>query len=157
MTLNNGKRIVAFRLLSLVTTALFVVYMLLAYFARVFSSLIDSDILDLISVVVSVLYLISVLWPLIRQYKYIYFSDDGNSVILRWYSVGLISGESKSIEIPKNAFAGFEISTKNLGFYRYIILYQFFQNKKAGYPPVPVTALDSAQLKKITDALLMYK
>lgn len=156
MTLHNGKIIVIFRILSLITTALFVVYMLLAYFAKILDRYMPSDTLNLITIIISALYLTSVLWPVIWQYKYIYFSDDGNSVILRWYSVGLISGESKSIEIPKNAFAGFETSDKFFGLYRYITLYQYFQNRRAGYPPVIITALKTRQVKKITDALKCY-
>ena len=157
MTLHNGKKIVALRLLSLITTVLFVIYILLAYFAKVFYHTISSNTLDLITVIISVLYLTSVLWPVIFQYKYIFFSDDGNSIILRWYSVGLISGESKSIEIPKNVFAGYEINKKNFGFYKYIVLYQTFQNRRAGYPPVTITALGIQQIKKITDSLDSYK
>lgn len=157
MTLDNGKRLVSFRILSLITTVLFVVYMLLAYFAKILGRYMPSDTLNLITIIISALYLSSVLWPVIWQYKYIYFSDDGNSIILRWYSVGLISGESKSIEIPKNAFAGFEKSKKYFGFYSYITLYQYFQNRRAGYPPVIITALKNRQIKKIIEALECYK
>jgi len=143
--------------LSLVTTALFVVYILLAYFARVFRNSIPSDILDLMTIIISVFYLLSILWPVIWQYKYIYFSDDGKLIILRWYSIGLVSGESKSIEIPKEAFAGFEITKKYLGLFQYITLYQNFQNRRAGYPPVIINALSRQQYEKIAHALSLYK
>ena len=81
--------------------------MLLAYFAKVFRNSIPSDILDLMTIIITVFYLLSILWPVIWQYKYIYFSDDGKMIILRWYSIGLVSGESKSIEIPKETYAGY--------------------------------------------------
>lgn len=157
MTFHNGKKIVFFRLLSLVTTVIFVIYILLAYFARVLTRYVPSDTLDFSTIIVTLLYLTSVLWPIIRQYRYIYFSDDGNSVILRWYSVGLISGESKSIEIPKNSFAGYQIEKKLFGSYQYITLYQYFQNRRAGFPAVSVNALSVKQIKKITEILERYK
>jgi len=155
MTFHNGKKIVVFRLLSLITTALFVIYMLLAYFAKVIKT--PSHLLDLITVVITVLYLLSILWPVIWQYKYIYFSDDGRMIIMRWYSVGLISGESKSIEIPKEVFAGYEITEKYLGLFHYITLYQNYQNRRAGYPPVVINALGRQFRDKIIKALELYK
>ncbi len=157
MTFHNGKKIVALRLLSLVTTALFVVYMLLAYFAKVFRNSIPSNILDVMTIIITVFYLLSILWPVIWQYKYIYFSDDGKMIILRWYSIGLISGESKSIEIPKETYAGYGITKKHFGLFHYITLYQNFQNRRAGYPPVIINALSRQQREKIVHALEPYK
>lgn len=157
MTLHNGKRIVFFRLLSLVATVLFVIYMLLAYFADELSRYLDSRTITIISAVVVVLYIMVILWPMIRQIKYIYFSDDGRSVIIRWYSIGLMSGESHSIEIPKETFSGYEITGKLGGFYRYITLYQTVQSHRAAYPPVVITSLHKEEIRKISEALARYK
>lgn len=157
MTLHNGKRIVFFRLLSLVATVLFVIYMLLAYFADELSRYLDSSTITIISAVVVVLYILVILWPMIRQIKYIYFSDDGHSVIIRWYSIGLMSGESHSIEIPKETFSGYEITGKLGGFYRYITLYQTVQSHRAAYPPVVITSLHKEEIRKISEALARYK
>ena len=134
---------------------LFVVYMLLAYFAKVIK--IQSAILDLMTVIITVLYLLSILWPVIWQYKYIYFSDDGRMIILRWYSIGLVSGESKSIEILKEAFAGYEITEKYFRLFHYITLYQNYKNNRAGYPPVVINALGRQSREKIAKALELYK
>jgi len=157
MTFHNGKRIVFFRLLSLVATVLFVIYMLLAYFAEELSRYLSSGTIALITAGVVTLYVLVILWPMIRQYKYIYFSDDGRSVIIRWYSIGLMSGESHSIEIPKESFSGFEITGKLGGFYKYITLYQTVQNHRAAYPPVVISSLHKDEIKKISEALAHYK
>lgn len=157
MTFDSGKKIVAFRFLSLVSTALFVVYMLLAYFDGILGRVVPSSTLTLMTIAIVFLYLLTILWPLLRKYKYIYFTNDGKSIILRWYSIGLILGESKSIEIPKESFAGCEITQKLWGFYKYITLYQIFQNHRAAYPPVAITSLSSKQIRIITEALECYK
>jgi len=157
MTFNNGKRIVVFRLLSLISTVIFVIYMLLAYFAAVLGKYLTSTQLTIITVAITTTYILIIFWPAIRQYKYIYFTDDGRSVVLRWYTIGLMSGESKSIEIPKEYFAGYEITRKLSGLYCYITLYQIFQNRKGSYPPVSISALGSKEIKKITEALDSYK
>jgi len=148
---------VIFRLLSLISTALFVVYMLLAYFDGILGRIIPSPMLTLMTIAIAFVYMLIILWPLIRQYKYIYFTDDGLSIILRWYSIGLMSGESHSIEIPKEWFADFEITRKRSGLYKYITLYQVFQNRKAAYPSVAINSLGSKEIKKITEALERYK
>lgn len=157
MTFHNGKRIVFFRLLSLVSTVLFVIYMLLAYFADELSRYLDSRTITFITAGVVAIYVLVILWPMIRQYKYIYFSDDGRAVIIRWYSIGLMSGESHSIEIPKESFSGFEITGKLGGFYKYITLYQTVQSRRAAYPPVVITSLNNIEIKKISEALACYK
>lgn len=157
MTFNNGKRIVVFRLLSLISTVIFVIYMLLAYFAAILGRHMSSEQITITTVAVTTVYILIISWPAIRQYKYIYFTDDGRSIVLRWYTIGLLSGESKSIEIPKEFFAGYEITRKVRGLFSYITLYQVFQGRKGSYPPVSVTALGSKEIKKITEALDSYK
>ena len=56
--------------------------------------------LTMLTVAVTVAYLLLLFWPAIRQYRYIFFSADEKTVTLRWYKTGLMPGESKSIEIP---------------------------------------------------------
>jgi hypothetical protein len=157
MTFNNGKRIVVFRLLSLVSTVIFVIYMLLAYFAAVLGKYLTSTQLTIITIVITTVFILVILWPAIRQYRYIYFTDDGRSVILRWYTIGLMSGDNNSIEIPKESFAGYEITRKLNGLYSYITLYQIFQSRKVSFPPVSISALDNKEIKKITEALDSYR
>jgi hypothetical protein len=157
MTFNNGKRIVVFRLLSLISTVIFVIYMLLAYFAAVLGKYLTSTQLTIITIVITTAFIIVILWPAIRQYRYIYFTDDGRSVVLRWYTIGLMSGDNNSIEIPKESFAGYEITRKLNGLYSYITLYQIFQNRKVSFPPVSISALDNKEIRKVTEALDSYR
>lgn len=112
MTLDNGKLIVMLRLTAFITTVVYVLYVFLAYFPKVFRKVMTEETLTIMTVAVTALYLLLILWPAIRKYRYIFFSADEKSVTLRWYKTGLMPGESRSIEIPLNRFAGYEITSK---------------------------------------------
>jgi hypothetical protein len=157
MTLDNGKRIVVLRLTAFITTVVYVLYIFLAYFPRIFRKTMSEETLTVLTVAVTVVYLLILFWPAIRQYRYLFFSADERNVTLRWYTTGLMPGESKSIEIPSGRFAGYEINTKVMGLYQYITLYQQVQGKRAAYPPVCITALSKAQRKLIEETLKNYK
>lgn len=157
MTLDNGERIVAIRLAGFISTVVYVAYILTAYFARIYRNIITDDNLNILTAVLTFAYLLLLLWPAIMKYRYLYFSADERGITLRWYKTGLIPGESMSIEIPADKFAGYEITTAFMGFHRYLKLYQNVQGRKAGYNPVSISALGKSQVSKIRKALNYYK
>ena len=157
MTIDNGKRIVLLRLTAFITTVVYVLYIFLAYFPKVFRKVMTEESLTMLTVAVTVAYLLLLFWPAIRQYRYIFFSADEKTVTLRWYKTGLMPGESKSIEIPAGRFAGYEITSKARGLYPYITLFQQVQGKRAAYPPVCITALSRGQRKLMDETLKNYK
>jgi hypothetical protein len=156
MTLDNGKKIVLLRLIGFISTLIYVLYVFLAYFPRIFRNVLTEKTVTMLTAGVTVIFLLYLLWPALRRYRYIWFSADERTITLRWYKTGLMPGESKSIEIPTGRFAGYEIKKTGFGFYHYLILYQHIQGKKAAYSPVSITALSKAQRTKIAEALNVY-
>jgi len=157
MTLDNGKRIVLLRLIAFITTVVYVLYVFLAYFPKSFRKVLSDDSLTVLTVVVTVIYLGILFWPAIMKYRYLYFSADERTVTLRWYKTGLMPGESKSIQIPTDRFAGYEITSKGLGLYHYLTLFQQVQGRRAAYPSVSITALSKTQRTQIDETLRNYK
>jgi hypothetical protein len=157
MTLDNGKKIVLLRLIGFISTLVYVLYIFLAYFERVFRHSMNEAGVNIMTAVVTVAYLVTLAWPALMKYRYIYFSSDERNVTLRWYKTGLVPGESSSIEIPAGRFAGFEITTKAMGLHHYLTLFQNVQGKKAAYNPVSITALSRKQRAQISEALNNYK
>jgi len=157
MTLDNGERIVAIRLAGFISTVVFVLYVFTAHFARIYRHFISEDHLNILTAVLAFAYLTLLFWPALKKYRYIYFSSDERGITLRWYKTGLMPGESMSIEIPAEKFAGYEITTAFNGFHRYLKLYQNVQGRKAGYNPVSISALRKSQVSKIMKALNGYK
>ncbi|MBE0667634.1 MAG: hypothetical protein IH593_08165, partial [Bacteroidales bacterium] len=126
-------------------------------FPKVFKKIISDETINIITGVLTLIYLLVILWPTIMKYRYIFFSADIKGVTLRWYSTGLMQGDSMSIEIPAERYAGFEITSKFFGMYTYLTLFQNVQNQKAGYNPVSITALSGKQKRKLEESLNNYR
>jgi hypothetical protein len=157
MTLDNGQKIVAFRLIGFISTVVYVLYIFLAYFPKIFRNIMAENTLHIITAVITLIYLVFLFWPAIMKFRYIYFSADERGITLRWYKTGLMPGDSKSIEIPADRFAGYQITSGMMGMYHYLTLYQRVQGQKAAYSPVSITALSAKQKAKVTEALNSYK
>ena len=157
MTIDNGERIVFFRLMGFVSTIVYVLFIFMAYFPKIFSKYISDVNLNILTGVLTLIYLFILLWPAIMKYRYIFFSADVKGITLRWYTTGLMQGESMSIEIPADRYAGYEITRKFMGIYLYLTLFQKVQNQRAGYNPLSITALSKSQRNKLINALNNYK
>jgi hypothetical protein len=157
MTIDNGKKIVLLRLIGFITTLVYVLYIFLAYFPKIFRHAMSETSVNIMTAVVTAAFLLVLLWPAIMKYRYIWFSADERSITLRWYKTGVMPGESKSIEIPTGRFAGFEMTKKALGLHHYLTLFQQVQGRRAAYSPVSITALSTKQRKAIADTLSNYK
>jgi hypothetical protein len=157
MTLDNGQKIVTFRLFGFISTVVYVLFIFLAYFPKIFRHIMTEDILHIITAVLTLIYLLFLFWPAIMKFRYIYFSADERGITLRWYKTGLMPGDSKSIEIPADRFAGYEITSGMMGMHHYLTLYQKVQGKKAAYSPVSITALSGSQKAKVAEVLGTYK
>jgi len=157
MTLNNGERIVGLRLTSFISTVVYVLYIFFAYFPKAFRHILSENEVNILTGGVTLIYIGMLLWPTIMRFHYIGFSADEKGITLRWYKTGLMQGESKSIEIPVDRYAGYEITKHMFGLHTCLTLFQIVQNQKAGYDPVCINALSKPQRKKIIDTLNNYK
>ena len=67
MTLDNGKKIVSLRLTGFITTVVYVLYIFLAYFPKVFRNIMTEKILTVLTIAVTVAYLLLHLRPVIFE------------------------------------------------------------------------------------------
>jgi hypothetical protein len=88
--------------------------------------------------------------------NYIYFNDDGESIIVRYYPIRPIARKKRVIEIPKENLVKFEISKSIFGLRKTLFLYQRVKNKVARYPGIGVSALNKKELASIQDQLSQY-
>jgi CDP-diglyceride synthetase len=157
MTFDNGKKIVLLRFTGFIITLIYVLYIFLAYFPRIFRNSMSESTVNIMTAVITLVYLLVLFRPVIMKYRYIYFSADESNITLRWYNTGLLPGESKSIEIPAGKFAGYEISKSTMGLHHYLTLYQQVQGRRASYTPVSISALSKKERSEIADTLNNYK
>jgi len=154
MTIDNGKTIIRLRLNVFIATVLFIIYLFFAYFGKSLKfplfGLTDTQ----CTLILIGIYLIVAFYPLFLRYNYIYFSDDGPSILLRYYTVGLIKGKKRSIEIPKKSFMGYRSS--GFFFTKRIALIQKLDKRTAVYPDVYITSLSSSERSKLYNMLDNY-
>lgn len=154
MTLDNGKTIIRLRLNLLIATVVFIIYLFFAYFEKQIKfPVLGLSVTDATLILVAI-YLLVALYPMIFKYNYIYFSDDGPSVVLRFYSVGITKGTRKSIEIEKQRFVGY-VKKEGL-FSSSVALMERVDRREATYPPVSLTSLTGKERKKLFTMLDRY-
>jgi hypothetical protein len=156
MTFDNSKTIIGFRIRLFFVTIAALAWIALAYLIKLikFPLLgIDDGIWTLL---VMAIWILVAFMPMIRNYQFVCFSDDGDNIIFRYFSAGMVGGKKNSLEINKKTFAGYKTESKFFGLSRSIILFQQMGQGVAKYPPVHITALTREQRAKVLHALNIY-
>ena len=137
-------------------TVLLIAWLIVAYIAKI----IDFPLLGLSESVCTLIlvgiYLVILLLPMVRNIQYVSFSDEGESIVFKYFLAGIIGGKKNSISILKNVFAGYKTEKKYLGLSRSIILFQKIGQNTAKYPPIYITALSREQREKMFLLLNKY-
>jgi len=156
MTFNNSRTIISLRIKLFGATVIFLAFIVLTYVAKMikYPLLGMSD--TTWTLILVAIYFIAAFYPMFLNYQYISYSDDGDRIIFRYFSAGLVGGRKNSVEITKNSFSGYKIESTLLGLRQRIILYQKFQEGVAKYPPIHISALTHDERSKIIKSLNSY-
>ena len=153
MTFDNSLTIKIQRFTLFIATLIILAYVILTYFER----LIKYPLLGLDETIwtvgLVVIYLIIVFLPMIRNYRFIYFSDEGETIIIRYFESGIFGGRKNSVEINKKTLTGFKMESKYLGLIHSITLFQQYKEGIAKYPPVYISALSKKERTMILKSL----
>jgi hypothetical protein len=101
-------------------------------------------------------YLIVAFLPMALNYQFIFFSDDSELIVFRYFNAGIVGGRKNSVEINKMSFSGYKIETRLFGLIQSITLFQRFQEGVAKYPPVYISALSREEKVKVIRSLNTY-
>jgi hypothetical protein len=102
---------------------------------------------------VAVIYVFVFIAEAIMDYKYIFFTIEKDKIILRYFSLGYLSPNKRSFEIPISEFVRYEIISSLGGIRKYIIIYALFKNKEATYPKVSLSLLNKKEQQILCSAL----
>ncbi len=153
MEITNEKRAVNLRIQKSIALLILIIAIGLIYFANVlpqtFLGLSNNE----IAILILAAFFIYFLFHYIRNHNYIYYSDTGNKLILRYFSLRPLEDKKNSIEFNKKELYSFEIDKKLAGFNRFIVLYRNTNQGVVKYPPVSITAMDNRSEKKLIAAL----
>lgn len=156
MTFDNSRNIISMRIKLFVYTVLFITFLVLTWVAK----LIDYPLLGMNektwSLIFTAVYAVLVFLPMVLNYQYIFYSDDGEYIVLRYFSAGIFGGRKNSVEIDKRTFSGYKIENKLFTLSRSVILYQKINSGNARYPPIFISSLNKEQREKLIRSLNKY-
>jgi hypothetical protein len=156
MTLDNSKTIISLRIKLFGATVVLLAFIALTYAAKIikFPLLGMSD--TFVTLTLVGIYLLFAFLPMILNYQYVWFSDDDERIIFRYFTAGIIGGRKNSVEIRKDSFSGYKTESKYFGLSRSLLLFQKVGKGTAKYPPIYISALNKEQVSKLLKALLKY-
>jgi hypothetical protein len=156
MTFDNAKTIISLRLRGLAATIIFLIYIVLIYVGRFFRFPVEGIQESTATIILSLLYLFIIFLPLIMKKMYVYYSDDGDNIVIKYFFAGMITGKKNSIIISKKTFAGYSLEKGFLGMFPSIILTQRLKQGVAKYPPVSISSLKRKEKEKLLHSLNLY-
>ncbi len=75
---------------------------------------------------------------MIFRMQFVKVKTEGDSVIVLFYTLGLLASNHRRIEIRKSSFAGCEMTSSFGGLLKELVMYEWVEGQKATYPPVSV-------------------
>jgi hypothetical protein len=156
MTFDNSKTIISLRIKLFGATIVFLAYIALTYVAKMIKyPLLGMSDTAWTLILVGIYFVIAFL-PMFLSYQYIFFSDEDENIIIRYFSAGIVGGKKNSVEINKKSFSGYKIHSSFFGLIKSITLFQKFNAGVAKYPPVYISALNKEELAKVIRSLNLY-
>jgi hypothetical protein len=155
MVLQNKKRIISLRLRQLVVTISLIAVLGILFTTTWIKTPIAGFERSQIAIFFTVLYVLFVVYHLLLNLNYIFFSDEGPRIILRYYSVRPFSSGTHSVEIPKSDFIRYEVRRRLL-FRHELILFVQFKKGIGKYPAISLSALSRVDRKRLLAGLDTY-
>jgi len=110
-----------------------------------------------LAIIIAGSYVVYMLFNTLRRYYYVYFSDDNDKIIMRYFPTTMFTHKKNSIEIAKRDFAGYEKEKWLFGFRERITLMVHTPRGTAKYPSVSLSALTRKEKEILYKVLDMLK
>lgn len=98
---------------------------------------------SMLAVFTAVAYVVYAFYESFRNYNYVYFNDESDRLVLRFFPTAMFTKSKNSIEIPKKEFAGYKLNSFFMRYRETITLFRKTSKGVAKYPPVSITALSN--------------
>jgi hypothetical protein len=112
---------------------------------------------SLLAIFFAIAYVIYAIYESFRNYNYIFFSDESDKIILRYFSPNIFTAKKNSIEIPKKDFAGYNLDSFFMRYRERITIFRRSGKGLAKYPPVSITALNHDERHSLLHTLNQLK
>ena len=156
MTFDNSKTIINIRIKLFGATIAFLAFIVLTYIAKMikYPLLGMSD--TFWTVMLVGIYLCIAFLPSFLNYQFIFYSDDSEKIVIRYFTAGIVGGRKNSVEIDKRTFSGYKIESRLFGLIQSITLFQKYQEGVAEYPKIYISALSQKEKSKVIKSLNSY-
>lgn len=156
MTFNNSKTIIGMRIKLFTATVLVLIYMVLVYVAKLIKFPVFGMNDNIVTPIIIGIYMLYVIYPLILNYQYISYSDEGEKLVFRYFTSGIVGGKKNSIEINKSVFAGYKREKKLFGLIQTITIFHQLPQGVAKYPPIYISILTGKEKAGILHSLFQH-
>jgi hypothetical protein len=102
------------------------------------------------------LYLLIIIILYLLDLNYVYFNDDGDQIVMRYYPMRPFARKKRAVQIPKISLAGFDIKKSFFGLRKSLVLQQKTKKGTATYPAIGITALNSKEIETIVAELKRF-
>lgn len=141
MVIDIKKTILRQNISSFIATIVFIILIVVLLFVPFNKDLIRGVSNNLLALFAAMAYVLNALFRGFRNFNYIYFNDESDKIVLRYFSPNLFTTKKNSIEIPKREFAGYHLTGFFMGYRENLVLQRKSPKGTAAYPPVSITAL----------------
>ncbi len=93
MTINNSKSVINLKIVRRTSIIIYLMFLVFTFAAMLIKFPLLGMSKTVWTILVTTCFLIIVFVPLLLNYQYIYFSDEGDMIIFRYYSAGFIEGK----------------------------------------------------------------
>lgn len=92
-----------------------------------------------------------IIW--IYRMQYVKIKAENDTILVLYYTLGILSGNYRRIEMSRSAFAGSKITSSTGGIRKELVMQEWIEGKKATYPPVSVILFSKQDLDRIQELL----
>jgi hypothetical protein len=153
MVLDIHKTVFRIQLRRFIVLMVFIIFVLAAMLLGKLHTLYFGLSKYQLALLISAFYVLYTLFESFLELYYIYFSDEGDNLQLRFFSLSILNRKKQAIEIPKASFGGYTVKKSMGGLKTKLILYHKLKTSKAKYPEVSIAALSNNE-KQMLFALL---
>ena len=153
MVIDNSKAAIRDRKLTYGMLAVFIMTVSAIMLAEIFDKPILGIKREYFALVITFIYVAITLYRLVLNLNYIYYTDNGGKIVLKYYSLRPFMQNRKTIEIPRGALIKFVISESFFEHKKTLVLYQKIKNKTARYPEISLSALTEDEFGKMRASL----
>jgi len=141
MTFNNSRTIIIQRIELFVASIVLLSFIILSFFTRLLKFPLLGMSETVWTIILVAIWIFLAFLPIILNYQFISYSDDGDKIVFRYFSSGVFGGRKNSVEINKKSFSGYKTESRLFGLLHTITLFQQYKEGVAKYPPFYISAL----------------